>query len=393
MAPKQTKSNKKGTPPPSRKTSPTKQKGMLQNQQKKDLWESKNTFLVYKSDKEVSAGMSFEQATSMFKVLPSAAKKSCELMTFESEAKFDSFMESFVSIDANTAELSTDVTILDKKHDTIVVSPEKTNTAASKPKTSLADLKSRLTDSLIKPYANPKLESDKKKGHLDILNRLKKVVALPPNLVKVHFFPNTPACSKASVVMLEFCKRSDGFNMWLHKPEAWQAVLGADHDFLIFPEALKDMTHCVHRAKPFVEGTIEKVKKSGNYTIKASALCFPIQVGLSEDNIRDFVSSTFGKITSDPEFQDCYSMVVAQLGSSSKTMQAIPGYYKDFADALHPEMIAMVPHFSLDEIFTSKQIDIMMTFFTGTSLSDCASKKYSSDGYERNHFEEFAFKP
>ena len=162
MAPKQTRSNKKGTSPPSRKTSPNKQKGMLLNQQQKELWGSKNTFLVYKSDKEVSTGMSFEQATSMYKVLPSGAKKFCEIMTFESEAKFDSFMESFVSIDSNKEELSTDVTILDNKQDTVVVSPEKTNTAASKPRTSLADLKNRLTDSLSKPYANPKLESDKK---------------------------------------------------------------------------------------------------------------------------------------------------------------------------------------------------------------------------------------
>ena len=383
---------------PTKKNAANKQKGTLSNETVVSLWASRDTFLVYHNDKEVSGGMSKEKATSMYGILPESVKKGCEVMSFKCQDDYDKFMKTFVSEQPTEPPTDTEGNLLTTNvhgtnvHGTSVVSPEKPLPVTAA-KAGFAGLKNRLTETLNKPYADTKVLSDKKKGHIDILNRLKKVVALPPNVVKIHFFPNTPACAKASVVMLEFCKRSDGFNMWLHKPEAWQSVLQADVEFLILPEALKDMTHCVHRSKPFVDGNIEKVKKSGNYTIKASGLCFPVAVGMGEDDIRQFVSTTFAEITSNPEFQECYSLVVAQLGSSAKTMQAIPGYYKDFVDALRPEMILMIPHFSLDEVFTSKMIDVLMTFVSGTSLSDSASKKYSADGYERNHFEEFAFKP
>ena len=86
-------------------------------------------------------------------------------------------------------------------------------------------------------------------------------------------------------------------------------------------------------------------------------------------------------------------MVVSQLGSGAKIMQAIPGYYKEFDEALKEDLIEMVPHFSLDEIFTSKTIDEVMMFVADISYSESCSKHYSTNGYELNHLAEFAFKP
>ena len=74
-------------------------------------------------------------------------------------------------------------------------------------------------------------------------------------------------------------------------------------------------------------------------------------------------------------------------------MQAIPGYYKDFVDALMPDLVLMVPHFSLDELFLTKTISEVMCFVAGCSLPDASIKKYSNEGYELNHYTQFAFKP
>ena len=181
--------------------------------------------------------------------------------------------------------------------------------------------------------------------------------------------------------------------MWLHKTEAWEAVCNADTDLLIFPKELQHLKHCVQRAEPFANGYVEKEKKSGNFTVKASALWFPIETSSTESDISKFVCNTFKEIVNNKHFHEYYSMVVSQLGSGAKTMQAIPGYYKEFDEALKHDLIEMVPHFSLDEIFTSKTIDEVMACVADISYSESCSKHYSTNGYELNHLAEFAFKP
>ena len=314
-------------------------------------------------------------------------------MTFGSEEEYSVFFESFsASKETAATSVAPSASVGKPESSAFLVTPEKPKVSTNH-SSGLEALKNRIANPVGSPYSQTKQASDASKGQLDILNRLKKVVALPPNVVKIHFFPNIPLCAKVSVAMLEFCKRSDGYNMWLHKPEAWQAVREADIECLIIPEELQDLHHCVQRAQPFCDGTVEKSKKSGNFTVKASGLWFPLDSSLNEKDICKFVCDRFASILQNPNFQECYSTVVSNLGSSSKTMQAIPGYYKDFVDALMPDLVLMVPHFSLDELFLTKTISEVMRFVAGCSLPDASIKKYSNEGYELNHYTQFAFKP
>ena len=356
-------------------------------------WASSSSYFVYENDSEVSSGMSKATATALYKLMPTNTRKRCKIMTFDSKEEYSAFFKSFsASKETTVTPVRPAVSVAKPESSGSVVTPEKPK-ASTNHSSALEALKNRIANPVSSPYSQTKHASDASKGQLDILNRLKKVVALPPNVVKIHFFPNIPLCAKVSVAMLEFCKRSDGYNMWLHKPEAWQAVREADIEHLIIPEELQDLHYCIQRAQPFCDGTVEKSKKVGNFTVKASGLWFPLDSVLNEKEICKFVCDHFSSIIDNPNFHECYSTVVSQLGSSSKTMQAIPGYYKDFLDALKPELVLMVPHFSLDELFLTKTISEVMRFVAGCSLPDASIKKYSNEGYELNHYTQFAFKP
>ena len=167
MVTKSNRSTKKTGTLPTKKPAANKQKGTPPSDTVVSSWSSRNTFLVYHNDKEVSGGMSNEKATTMHGILPASVKKRCEVMSFKNQDDYDKFMETFASnhpkdTPTNTQGKPSTTAI----HGTSVVSPEKPLPAS---KAGLADLKNRLTETLNKPYADTKVLSDKKRVILTFL--------------------------------------------------------------------------------------------------------------------------------------------------------------------------------------------------------------------------------
>ena len=183
--------------------------------------------------------------------------------------------------------------------------------------------------------------------------------------------------------------------MWLNQADVWASIAQADKNCTLFPEEIQSMRVCNLRAVPFDKksGSVAKSKKVGKWDIAQSGLLLAVPVDHGTDEILAFVSDTFSEVLGSPRFQKFYKAGLERGQSDKKVLDALPGYWVEYCEALDTDHIKMIAHHSLDEIFLKEDIDKIMAEMSGVSLKLSMQGSYSDDAAATDAFTEFAFKP
>ena len=390
----QTKPTKVGTAKKKGKTSTGNKSNRAGKSTKKttnEAWDASKAFIVYRQTGETVEFDNIEDAEKHYKKLLLSQRALCDVKTFETEAEFKALKENIVVQDSSD---ESDENVQTEARKPPAVTPER-----ALPKLN------RSTNSSSTTAVGASLSVAQKSRH--IYAALQKSIPQTGASFKIHYFPNTPDLAKGSIVFLEFVDKRSDFNHWLHKPDAYEHMLEADEalepDQQMFPKNMYGLkSSCLRNTvytDEYTPKTQEKVMASNKstYTIKAMGLYFVVPLGLSDDALKTYIHEMWTKVVSSPDIPDVYLFTLQTMGVSTTVQNALKNkqnspYWNQLRGSLNPKKMAMVKHYTLDEIFLRPDLDNIMSTIFDIPMDDVTQGIYSEDEAAQHTMYHFGFK-